>query len=225
MGRAQRSGVARQVGQGEGDPANPLQATRADAADPQQGLEPVGGFGCQRGMLVEAGWREQRVAAHPTGRGPSPGLEHSFGDGCSGLAGSPTDEMTGIGPGHRDPKVESVDQRPGKSPPIPGQGLLTAAAPSGRTTVAARTRVHRRDELEPGGKGRAVAGPGHSDDPLLERLTQRVENIGVKFGDLVEEEHPVGSRRWLIFLYGVPSRWASPRWRAPPIARADTGCR
>ena len=58
-----------------------------------------------------------------------------------------------------------------------------------RAALAARTRVHRRDEQHLRGEGHPRASTTHSRDSFFERLAQAVDHGCDELGELVEKEH------------------------------------
>src|SRR6185295_4641952 len=70
-----------------------------------------------------------------------------------------------------------------------------AARASGVAELAARARVHRRDELERGRELGVARGARDDDAAGLERLAQRLERSTRELGQLVEEEDTVVRER------------------------------
>ena len=60
-----------------------------------------------------------------------------------------------------------------------------------RAREPARARVHRGDELEACRERHHATGTRDQDATLLERLTERLEDIPVEFRELVEEKDAV----------------------------------
>ena len=93
-------------------------------------------------------------------------------------------------PRHRDDEVEAVEERARQLVPERGQSLRRALAVGRRIAAgAARTEVHRRDELEARREHRPPADARDADDAVLERLPQRLERGPLELGELVEDEH------------------------------------
>ncbi len=55
--------------------------------------------------------------------------------------------------------------------------------------VAARTRVHRRDQLEVGREGQRALRPADGHKFVFERLAQYFQDTRPKLGQFVQEEH------------------------------------
>ena len=51
-----------------------------------------------------------------------------------------------------DPQIETIEQRPGQSPPIPLEGTIGASTRRGHHAFTTWTRVHRPNKKEPGRK-------------------------------------------------------------------------
>ena len=71
----------------------------------------------------------------------------------------------------------------------------TAAGTVRRSREPARTGVHRRDELEPGGERRRPTDPRDRDPTLLHRLAERLEDVASELRQLVEEQHALIGQR------------------------------
>ncbi len=74
----------------------------------------------------------------------------------------------------------------------------TRGARAGAVRVArhpARARVHRGDELEPGGEPCRPADAGDRDVAVLERLAERLQDVPRELRQLVEEQDAVGRER------------------------------
>ena len=92
--------------------------------------------------------------------------------------------------------IDTVQQRTRNAVTVVEQLVArTAAALAGIAEVAARTRIHGGQQLEPGGKNRLLPGSCDRDRARLERLAQRLEDIAIELGQLVEEQHPVMGTR------------------------------
>ena len=92
---------------------------------------------------------------------------------------------------HRHPQVEPVPQRP-RDPPRVAIDLADRAPATilgHRPGEPARARVHRSHELEACREGHDPAGPRDGDPALLQRLTERLEDVPIELGQLVEEKH------------------------------------
>ena len=147
---------------------------------------------------IEAGRRAQGPAREPAVEtasqrqlpGPPGGDPH--GDGRRGLGLAARSSVPRRDPGHPDPQVDAVAQRPGDAARGSVPGRRRAAAAPGRVAVpAARAGVHRRDELEAGREDDRPPDPRDRDPALLQRLAQRLQRGPVELGQLVEEEHAV----------------------------------
>lgn len=69
---------------------------------------------------------------------------------------------------------------------------------------ATRTGVHGSNEHEIGGVGDAVAGAADGDGSILKGLTERLEDAGGVFGELVEKEDAaVGERNFTGENFGA----------------------
>src|SRR5581483_9734410 len=89
-----------------------------------------------------------------------------------------------------DDEVEAVEQGPRELLPEGREPLRRARTLLRRVAAgAARTEVHRRDELEPRGIDSSTLDPRHADDAVLERLAQRLERRAHELGQLVEQQH------------------------------------
>ena len=106
-------------------------------------------------------------------------------DGSPPLAGEQLVDVRAL---DGDPQVEPVEQWAREPPDVPLASRLVALALA-RWATAARARVRRRHEQEPGGQLDVHIGAGHVDDSRLEWLAERVEDADRELADLVHEEH------------------------------------
>src|SRR4029078_2104281 len=95
----------------------------------------------------------------------------------------------GTEPHARDP----VRRRTAHPTPIPFDLGDRAAATVLRIRAgeAARARVHGGDPLEARWEGHHSPGAGDQDATLLERQAERLEDVAVELGELVEEKDAV----------------------------------
>ena len=104
---------------------------------------------------------------------------------------------------HVDDKVEAIDERTGEAAEILRHAPLVGRALAGVARLVghpAPARIHRRDQLKPGRIDDAMIGPRDRDFPGLERLTQAVEDLGLKLRQFVEEQDAVVGERDLAGL-------------------------
>ncbi len=105
--------------------------------------------------------------------------------------------------GHRDDQVEAIEQCARQLLPVGSEPLTRACAFECRIAPrAARTEVHRGDELEAGRKQAVAADAGHRDDSVLERLTQRLQRRPRELRKLVEKQDAA------VREAGFPGAWA-----------------
>jgi hypothetical protein len=97
---------------------------------------------------------------------------------------------------HLNVYVDTVLKGTGQSCSIPPDLMgSTDAFPGAIPIVSARTRIHRGDEHESGGKPERSADPGQRDGAFLQRLPQPIEDRTAKFRRLVEKQHTIVSQR------------------------------
>ena len=113
-----------------------------------------------------------------------------------GFARDGSDQLGLARRGNFELDVDPVRERPRNAPAVARDALRRAtAAAAGRAAVAARAGVHRRNQLEAGGKLR-LARRAHDRYPTrLERLAQRLQHVAIELRQLVEEQHAVMSKR------------------------------
>ena len=93
--------------------------------------------------------------------------------------------------------IDAIEQRAGHPALVAAHLVLAAAAGlAGVAVMPAGTRVHGRDQLEPGRELGLARGPGDHDATGLQRLAQHFEYPPVEFGQLVQEQHAVVSQRY-----------------------------
>ena len=97
---------------------------------------------------------------------------------------------------HVDTQVDAVEQRPADAALVTRDRVGRAAAGQAwMAELAARTRVHRGDQLE---ARREIGAPRRARDrdaAGLERLAQRFEAGSLPLGQLVQEQHAVVRER------------------------------
>src|SRR6185312_15384793 len=90
----------------------------------------------------------------------------------------------------RHDEVEPVEQRPRQLVAEAIEALRRAGAAGARIAAAATgAEVHRADELEPRRELTASRDPCNGDDPVLERLPQRLEDGARELRQLIEKQH------------------------------------
>ena len=134
------------------------------------------------------------LADVPSCEHPVPGDGDAGGDGGRALARSARQELVGVRAAQRNDEVEAVQQRCRDAAPVAGAGGGRARAGTFVDALAARARVHRRDEKEGRREGGRPAGAAHPDHPLLERLAQCFEGGHRELAELIEEEDAMGGQ-------------------------------
>ena len=113
--------------------------------------------------------------------------------------GSPsaTPELSRPWSRHDENEIEPIEESPRELRVVARDSLRRTHAFRTRVAAgAAGTEVHRRNQREPSREHRAAGDPGDADDPILERLTEGLENRAVKLGELVEKQNAaVGEAR------------------------------
>ena len=190
---------AGQVGEGAGDPPDPVQAAGAQPPLAQSGSRARPGPRRQRRQLVEAVGRHGR--RWPPRPGPRPAPAPIATRAATAAVASHRSEPVAVGPaaaGRRRAGRPAPAGRSGRAAgPTPGwrSGAgprLAAPAAAGAAALPARTRIHGRDQQEPGREGHAGPGPADPDRALLERLAQGVEDRRTE----TRPAHPGTARRW-----------------------------
>ncbi len=117
-------------------------------------------------------------------------------DGGRGLARRPRGELGFIDGRDIEHQVEAIEQGPGELAAIARDLVGRAATLAGRMAEpAAGTGIHRRDELEAGGKFGAPGGAADVDLPALQRLAQGFEHAALELRKLVEKQRAVMRQR------------------------------
>ena len=139
----------------------------------------------------------------PSVGGALPGMlqlartQHSLRDGCARLDVSrfPLEDLAR----HTrdlDMQIKTIKQRPGQPRAITIDLLGRASAFSLRIAqIAARARIHGRDELKRCREFCVPRRTRHSDHTALQRLAQDFERATVELGKLIEKQHAVVSER------------------------------
>jgi hypothetical protein len=88
-----------------------------------------------------------------------------------------------------DPQIETIEQRPGQSPPIPLEGTIGATTRCGHHAFTTWTWVHRPNKKEPGRKLNSRLGARKANHTFFERLTKRIKHDCAELAHFVEEQH------------------------------------
>ena len=192
VGRTKGRASVVEIAEGAGDTANPTETTPAQPPGHQRPLEDLRRLGLQRRVLVEGITGEIGIAPNPAGRGQLTDLGDAFGDRGTGIAGR-AEQGGRIGAIDSDHEVESVEQ--GARDPTGIAGPRRRWTPACEfATHAARARIHRRHDQDPGGLHRRAACTGDTDDTLFERLSEGIKHGGSELPEFVEEEHTARGR-------------------------------
>jgi hypothetical protein len=114
---------------------------------------------------------------------------------------------------HLDLKVDAVEQGAGDARLVAlGAGPALAADIARLARAAAAAGIHRGDELDPRWVGDAVVRPRDHRLAVFERLAQRIENLRIELGQLVDARARLR-----------PGVAACRRRRAPPCSPSDAG--
>ena len=122
---------------------------------------------------------------------------HATGHGGGGLPRRTGEELIGVRPTERYDQIEAVKQRSRDPTPVPGAGDGAAGAGTLVDALPAWAGVHGGNQEERRGKGHGAAGAAHPDDPLLERLAQRLQSGHGELTEFVEEQDAVGGQAHL----------------------------
>jgi hypothetical protein len=186
---------ASKVGNCPRDPQNPVEtACRQVHRRGSVGEELAAGLVGRRDLVEEVavgfGVRARAVAVIAVGL-HLPGGGDPPSDLGAALGWRGQSEIGGRDGRYFDVQVDAVEQRPGDPRlVIRGAARRAAAGERGIAEMAATTRVHRRDQLDPRGEGHVGVGTSDADAAGFERLAQRIEHRPLEFGELVEEQHP-----------------------------------
>lgn len=112
------------------------------------------------------------------------------------FAGRPVEQFFLRWRGHLDLHINAIEQRAGNARLVALHLIRRAAARAQRVApIAARARVHRRDELEAGGEVRLMCGARDGDVASLQRFAQDFEYAAFELGELIEEQDPLVRER------------------------------
>ena len=109
----------------------------------------------------------------------------------------PPDERARGDPRHRDPQVDPVAER-ARDPSLIALGYARRAGARADPTMPAKPHGHgfiAATSWNRAGKRRRPAGPGDRDAALLERLAERLEDVAIELGQLVEEQDALVGQR------------------------------
>jgi len=181
--------AAREVGDGPRDAQQPVVATCREPALVHRTRNEALRGGVERTMPAHLGHRELGVrataaAGHSLARrdDATPHLGRALSR--RGVA-----QLLVRDPRHVDTQVDAVQERSGDARVVAVDRVRQAGARSRRITeLAARARVHRPDQREPGGIRRGRATARDRDAAFLHRLAQRVEDLRRELRQLVEEQ-------------------------------------
>ena len=181
---------------------------RASRARPRAGESgSAGKLRVRRERRAPAGARARRRRARArrwSDRAGPRALELAPGDGRDG-----------------DAQVDAVEHRSGEARAVALDQRVVAGAVAQRIAApAARTWIHRGDELEARGKLQHSLRARDAHGALLERLAQRLERGARELDQLVEEEHARGARARSRRDGSADRRRSARQWRCSGAARA-----
>ena len=152
--------------------------------------------------------RSGRAGTPPAARGPGPGRSGRrpiapAGDAAprrsaprrprDASGSGPADQQRRRDPVAPHPEVDPVAQRPRDPAQVPLRDARRAGTGAvGRPAHAARARVHRRDEREPGGERLARPTRTTATLAVLERLAERLEHVAPELRQLVAHQRRPG---------------------------------
>ena len=139
--------AAVEVGKRAGDPAHSVQPTARQAARLELAAEERGRTATQRRELVEpATRRSSAFASTPRDRATARASATRAATVAEHSPDRRPHELVDARPHDRHPQVEAIDERAGDTADVAVSRRLAARARARRTTLAARTGVHRGDE-------------------------------------------------------------------------------
>jgi len=158
-------------------------------------LEQAAAVGIRLRHAQEGGARQVGVGQH-AGEGrsrllPPPGAADTARHRRGRLPGQARHVGVGQG-GHVHVQIDPVQQRSRDARLIgPHASRRARAAPARISQAPAGAGVHRRDELKASRQADPAAHPRHGDLPVFEGLAQRLEDVALELGQLVQEEHAI----------------------------------
>jgi hypothetical protein len=155
-----------------------------------------------------------------------PRLLDPASDRLRALAGLLAHQLVSRQARNDQPEVDAIQQRPrelrgvGLEPVTPADAL-----PNGVALEAARTRVRRSDEREPGRELDGPHHPGHHDAPVLHRLAQPLDRVAAELGELVQEQDAMMRERHLTGTQEARAAAEQRRRRHRVVRRAERSFR
>jgi hypothetical protein len=166
-----------------------MQAAGTECPGSQPSLEELTSGVVERRFLVEILGRERRVDGHATECRTFPGGEDPVGHGGRTLTSPSADQVGRVRRVDAYRQVETVEQRPRKTPGVSGPCRWRTTTAPGNSGLTARARVHRPNQQEPGRVGDRSTGPADPDYTVLQGLAQRVEDGSGELAEFVEEQN------------------------------------
>jgi hypothetical protein len=99
-----------------------------------------------------------------------------------------------------DPQIETIEQRPGQSAPIPLEGTIGASTRRGHHAFTAWTGVHRSNKKEPSRKLNSRLSARKADHAFFEWLTKGIKHHCAELAHFVEKQHATVRFYSLMFL-------------------------
>jgi hypothetical protein len=99
-----------------------------------------------------------------------------------------------------DAQIETIEQRPGQSPPIALERAIGTSTRCGHYTFTTWTGVHGPNKEEPCRKLDSRLGTGKADHAFFEWLTKGIKHHCAELAHFVEKQHATVRHCPLMFL-------------------------
>lgn len=188
-------GAVSEIGDGAGDFEDAMPGAGREVELSGCLFEQLSADGIGRAARVDFGGAQAGIhlalARKLAGAGGFDAIAHAGRTFTVGLA----DQGVGRQGWHLDEQVDTIEKRAGELAAIAGDLVRRAAAFSVRVAVmAARTGIHRGNQLEFGREFRLAGGPGDVNAAGFERLAQGFEHFAIEFRQFVQKEDSLVSQ-------------------------------
>src|SRR5712691_9875051 len=181
-----------EVGRGPRYAPGPVKTARGQTFPFRPALEGVSRAGLQGGQASQPARPELGVEATLTSELAGSRRQDPFPDRYRRLAARLRGKLRQRNPPHADLEVDAVEERAGQPALIRVDDRRRATTRAdGIAEPATRARIRGGDQREERRVGDRAAGPGDGHHSGFERLPQRLQHVGLKLGELVQEEHSV----------------------------------
>jgi hypothetical protein len=204
------AGSAGQVGDGAGELEHPVVGAGRELELAHGRFHQALAGVVQAAPAPDLGRAHLAVGAQPAAgealRLELPGRDHALADALRRLAAALAGQLVILDLRHLDVDIDPIEQRPRQTLLVAADRRRGAGAgPAWRVEKSTCAGIHRANQDKVGRKAERPGGPADHDRVVLERLAHDLEDLLVKLGHLIEEQHAAVGQRDLAGLRIAPA--------------------